>query len=232
MIGIIGAMEEEVSILLTHMTDKKSETHARMTFYSGKIREKDVVLVKSGVGKVNMAMCTQLMIDRFAPDCVINAGVAGAVAKELSVGDIVVSSEAMQYDMDCTSVGYKIGEVPGLECSVFPADPKLIALAEAAGKKAVPDVRLLTGRVVTGDRFVSDVKLKDWLRDTCGGSCAEMEGAAMAQVCCENGVPYLVLRAISDQADGDAPETFDVFIKKAIQHFSDLMLEMVSEYAL
>ena len=232
MIGIIGAMEEEVSLLLDHMTDRETKTFAGMNFYRGKIRDKDVVLVQSGVGKVNMAMCTQIMIDRFAPDCVINAGVAGAVAKELSVGDIVISDEAMQYDMDCTTVGYAVGEVPGLDCSIFPADPRLIELAQSAGEKVLPDVRLLTGRVVTGDRFVSDVSLKDWLRDTCGGCCTEMEGAAMAQVCYENSVPYLVLRAISDQADGDAPETFDVFIKKAIRHFSDLMLEMISEYAL
>lgn len=166
MIGIIGAMEEEVKALADMMSGVETATVAGMVFKKGQFKGKDVVVVRSGIGKVNAAVCTQILADRYNVDCVINTGVAGSLKNEINIGDIVISSDAIQHDMDATGFGYKMGVIPRMPVSVFEADRKLIDAARAACSEAVPEIGVFEGRVVSGDQFITDKDTKKRLVDT------------------------------------------------------------------
>ena len=193
MIGIIGAMEEEVSQLIEAMENKEKVTCAGMDFYSGTLKGKDAVVVQSGIGKVNMALCTQILADKFDVEAVINTGVAGGLYKDIEIGDIVISKDAVQHDVDATVFGYKVGEIPRMDTSYFEADKDLIELAKKTCEEVNPDINCYVGRVVSGDQFISDNDKKHYLINEFDGYCAEMEGAAMAQAAHLNQIPFIVL---------------------------------------
>lgn len=230
MLGIIGAMDEEVAKIKEEMTDVTVTTVAGMDFYEGKLGGKDAVVVRSGIGKVNAGMCTQILADRFHISAVINTGIAGSLKNEINIGDIVLSTDTVQHDMDASGFGYKIGQIPRVDTFSFPADSALIELAEACNRKVNPEIQVFRGRVVSGDQFISDKEKKRWLIETFDGSCTEMEGAAIAQAAYLNGIPYLVIRAISDKADDSAGMDYAVFEEQAIRHSVNLLLEMASKY--
>ena len=215
-IGVIGAMEEEVSSLIKQMEDAESKTIAGMTFYRGTLWNQQAVVVKSGIGKVNMAICTQILSDVNEVDMVINTGVAGGLYKDINVGDIVISSDALQHDFDVTGLGYERGVIPDMETSVFQADTELVDMAKEACEIVNPEIQCFVGRVVSGDQFISDSAKKKDLVETFGGYCAEMEGAAMAQAATLNKVPFVIIRAISDKADDSAPVSYQTFEEQAI----------------
>lgn len=227
MIGIIGAMEEEVEFLLKEMKDYKESIKAGMTFYAGTLCEKDVIIVKSGIGKVNMAMCTQILIDVFGVDKVVNTGVAGGLHSEIEIGDIVISTDALQHDVDCSVFGDPVGTIPRMDCSTFPADSEMIRIAKEACEKVNPDIRCFTGRVVSGDQFIESAEKKKFLVEQFAPHCAEMEGAAMAHVAYLNQVPFVVIRAISDKADNSAQMNYDEFKNQAIIHTVRLVKEFI-----
>lgn len=227
MIGIIGAMEEEVKALADMMSNVETATVAGMVFKKGLLKGKDAVVVRSGIGKVNAAVCTQVLADRYGVDCVINTGVAGSLKNEINIGDIVISSDAVQHDMDATGFGYEMGVIPRMPVSVFPADRKLIDAAKAACAEAVPEIGVFEGRVVSGDQFVTDKAVKKRISDTFHAYCTEMEGAAIAQAAYLNKIPYLVIRAISDKADDSASMDYGEFERKAIEHSVLLMENLV-----
>lgn len=222
-IGIIGAMQEEVESLISSMENVKKKTKASMDFYEGRLWGNDTVVVMSGIGKVNMAVCAQILIDSFGVEKLINTGVAGGLYKDIDIGDIVISSDAVQHDMDAVGFGYQLGEIPRMECSVFQADAALIKEAEEACKKANPDIQCFTGRVLSGDQFISSDEKKHWLIENFGGYCAEMEGAAMAQTAYLNDVPFVILRAISDKCDDTATVNYSEFEEAAIKHIIRLI---------
>lgn len=226
-IAIIGAMEEEVDKLKEKMQVESVETRASMEFVCGELLGKPAVVVRCGIGKVNAAICTQILADCYEVGCIINTGVAGALYRELNIGDIVLSADALQHDMDATGFGYKVGAIPRMEVSVFPADASLVKLAEEICAEVNPEIQSFTGRVVSGDQFISDREKKRWLVDTFGGYCAEMEGAAIAQAAWLNGIPFLIVRAISDKADGSAEQDYGEFEEKAIEHTVKLMCGMI-----
>ena len=227
MIGIIGAMEEEVSQLVNKMTNIEKTEIAGMIFNKGLINNKELVVVKSGIGKVNAAMCTQILATYFKVDTVINTGVAGSLRNEINIGDVVVSIDALQHDMDATGFGYKPGVIPRMKTSIFEADKKLIDAAEAACKKAVPEIGVFRGRVVSGDQFITDKAVKERLIDLFDGSCTEMEGAAIAQAAYLNNIPFLIIRAISDKADDSATMDYGEFERKAIDNSVAMLCEML-----
>ncbi|MBQ4523934.1 MAG: 5'-methylthioadenosine/adenosylhomocysteine nucleosidase [Lachnospiraceae bacterium] len=228
MLGIIGAMEEEVESLLKEMQDYKETNKAGMTFYAGTLCGKDVIIVKSGIGKVNMAMCTQILIDDFKVEKVINTGVAGGLHSEIEIGDIVVSTDALQHDVDCSVFGDPIGTIPRMDCSVFPADMEMVRIAKEACEKVNPEIKCLTGRVVSGDQFIESAEKKKFLVEQFDPYCAEMEGAAMAHVAYLNQVPFVIIRAISDKADNSAQMNYDEFKNQAIIHTVRLVKEFVT----
>lgn len=222
-IGIIGAMEEEVQSLIDFMDVEEKKEISSMVFYRGKLGKKEVVVVQSGIGKVNMAVCTQILVDIYHVNQLINTGIAGGLYQDINIGDIVISSDTLQHDMDATGFGYKLGEIPRMESSIFQADEELVKLAKEVCEEVNPDIQCFIGRVVSGDQFISSSEKKKELVDVFQGYCAEMEGAAMAQVAYLNKIPFVILRAISDKADNSATEDYPAFEKKAIKHILRLV---------
>ena len=230
MLGIIGAMDEEVAKLKEHMSDVEVITKASMDFYKGKLNGKDVVVVRSGIGKVNAAICTQILVDDFKITAVINTGIAGSLRNEINIGDIVLSTDALEHDVEATAFGYPIGQIPRMDTLAFEADKNLIALAETCCAKVNPDIKTFVGRVVSGDQFIASKEKKEWLVENFAGFCTEMEGAAIAHCAYLNNIPFLVIRAISDKADDSAQMDYPTFEALAIERSIKLMLEMVVNY--
>ena len=229
MLGIIGAMKAEVEQLKQEMKQPEIVTVAGMEFYKGTIGEKEVVVVQSGIGKVSAALCVQILADRFGVDGVVNTGIAGSLKAEINIGDIVISTDAVQHDMDATGFGYKPGVIPRMETSCFQADPTLVRAAKAACEKAVPEIQAFTGRIVSGDQFISDRAVKDHILAQFGGMCTEMEGAAIAQAAYLNKIPFVIIRAISDKADDSAVVDYPAFERQAILHSVALVENFVTK---
>lgn len=231
MLGIIGAMDVEVAEVKEAMQGVEVKTMAGMDFYKGTLKGKEAVVVRSGIGKVNAAVCTQVLVDHFGVTAVINTGIAGSLKNEIEIGDVVLSTDTVQHDMDATGFGYPAGEIPQMECSVFPADETLIKLAENCCKEVNPEIGVFTGRIVSGDQFVSDRVKKDWIAETFGGFCTEMEGAAIAQAAYLNHIPFLIIRAISDKADNSATMDYSEFEARAVRHSVNLILAIAERYS-
>lgn len=227
-IGIIGAMELEVAELKSKMELKNVVDKAGMQFHEGVLNGKGVVIVQCGIGKVNAGICVQILADIFAVDAVINTGVAGSLRAEINIGDIVVSTDACEHDMDVSALGYEPGIIPQMETSFFKADRKLAKEAISVCREVNPEINVYEGRVVSGDQFISDGTVKDRLIQQFDGSCAEMEGAAIAHAAFLNKLPYVVLRAISDKADGSAHMDYPEFERAAAAHCAKLVENLVA----
>lgn len=225
-IGIIGAMEEEIERFLPHLDEVHEEVYAGIRYLIGKMKEKPAVLVKSGVGKVNAAVCTQILIDRYQISAIIFTGVAGALHPELEIGDLVISTEAMQHDIDVTPLGFPRGTIPFFPQSLFPADPKLVEIAVTAGEKTSAG-KVMRGRILSGDQFFNDAGKVKELFETLHGICTEMEGAAVAQVAFMNQVPFVIIRSISDKADGSSHIDFQTFTHLAAERSTQVVLSML-----
>ena len=227
MLGIIGAMEVEVKELREMMENPQAQTVAGMTFYEGTIKGKDVVVVRSGIGKVNAGLCSQILVDRYHVDGIINTGIAGSLRNEINIGDIVLSTTAVQHDMDASGFGSEVGEIPQMGIKEFPTDDTLRELAIKCCQQANPDIQTFSGRIASGDQFISSKEKKNWIHDTFDAYCTEMEGAAIAQAAYLNKVPCLIIRAISDKADDSANRDYSVFEAKAVEHSVRLMAAML-----
>ncbi len=230
MLGFIGAMDEEIVGITAELSDVSVLLKAGLTFTKGTYRDKHVVVVKAGIGKVNAAMCTQLLIDNFKVDAVINTGIAGSLKSKLNIGDIVLSTDAVEYDMDATAFGYPLGQIPQLKAFSFEASAQLRKLCQELASKKLNGISCLEGRILTGDRFVSSKSFKEMLIKTFDGSCCEMEGAAIAHVCSLNNVPFLIIRAISDSADDSASMNYNEFEKLAANNSIALSLSLIEAY--
>ena len=199
-IGIIGAMDVDVERLKADMTVTRQITKAQMHFCEGILKNQPVVVVRSGIGKVNAAVCTQILVDEFGVDAVINTGIAGSLNAQIDIGDIVISTDVLHHDMDAVNFGYAPGQIPQMEVFSFVADEPMAELAEKVCHQVNPEIKVFRGRVVSG------------------GFCTEMEGAAIAQAAYLNQIPFIVIRAISDKADDSASEDYPTFEKKAVEH--------------
>lgn len=211
-------MELEVEALKEQMDVKNIVEKASMKFYEGTLRGKDVVIVQCGIGKVNAGICVQILADLFQVDAVINTGVAGSLRAEINIGDIVVSTDACEHDMDVTALGYKQGIIPQMKESFFKADRQLVEAAIEVCREVNPDINVYEGRVLSGDQFISGEEIKNKLIDLFDGFCTEMEGAAIAHAAFLNEIPYVVIRAISDKADGSAHMDYPEFERAAAAH--------------
>ncbi|MDD5934554.1 MAG: 5'-methylthioadenosine/adenosylhomocysteine nucleosidase [Clostridiales bacterium] len=228
MIGIIGAMEEEVTQLKAKMQDVTVSKKACMEFNKGTLCGKEVVVVRSGIGKVNAALCAQILADDFQVSCIINTGIAGSLNNDINIGDIVLSTDALQHDFDAVTFGYELGVIPRMETSIFKADKKLVALAKKTCEEVNSDIQVFTGRVVSGDQFIADKDVKERLVSNFDPLCTEMEGAAIAHAAFLNHIPFLIVRAISDKADNSAEVDYPTFEAKAIEHTVKLMNALVA----
>ena len=200
-IGIIGAMDVEVTSLKEAANIKKTTVIAEMEFNEGTLGDKNVVIVKCGMGKVNAGICAHTLINQFGCTKIINTGVAGSLDNQINIGDIVVSVDAVQHDYDVEAIGFAKGEIPYTGLYAFPADDAMREAAVKAVRESAPEVSVFEGRVCSGDQFISTKEQKDRIVGNFGGMCCEMEGAAIAQTCYLNSTPFVVIRAISDKPD-------------------------------
>ncbi len=217
-IGIIGAMEVEVSSLKSKLCAASARTVAGMEFVEGDLAGVPVVVVFCSVGKVNAGICVQILVDCFGVTQVINTGVAGSLDATINIGDLVVSTDAVYHDMDVCNLGYQPGQVPGFDRVSFPADNDLRVLVERAAAEVAPEIQVFEGRVASGDQFIGDDAEKRRIISTFDARCCEMEGAAIAHACYLNNIPFVVVRAISDKADGSDAESYPVFEERAARH--------------
>ena len=228
-LGIIGAMDIEVAGLKADMEIKREVRKAKMDFCEGVLKGHDVVVVKSGIGKVNAAVCTQILVDEFQVDAVINTGIAGSLNAKIDIGDIVISTDVVHHDMDAVNFGYEPGQIPQMDVFSFAADETLAKLAEEACLEVNPEISVFHGRIVSGDQFVADKAVKERIVNLFHGYCTEMEGASIAQAAYLNEVPFVILRAISDKADDSASEDYPTFEKKAAQHCINLVEKLLEK---
>lgn len=226
-IGIIGAMDIEVVALKEKIENVKISTFAGIEFHSGVLKGQKVVVAKCGIGKVNAAICTQVMIDKYNVTHVINTGVAGALDSKLDVTHVVISDELMQHDFDTSAVGDKKGVVCGLDTETFKADRNLIEVAKEASIQVLDPSIVHIGNIASGDQFVSCETIKKEVRELHNAYCIEMEGASIAHVCYLNKVPFVVIRAISDKAGEDAHLTYDEFVGIAAKNSTKIVFKIL-----
>lgn len=219
-IAIIGAMQVEIDQIIANLENPLTMDYADITVHRGLLHGAPVVVMRSGVGKVSAAMCTQSLIDHFSPEMVINTGIGGSLDASLNIGDIVVSSDLVQHDVDVTALGYEPGVIPqlggeGRGMFNFEADENLRDALLRAAEQVAPEITAASGRIASGDQFIAAPDQRKKIVDTFGARCCEMEGAAIAQVCWRNGLPFVVARVISDKADGSADMDYPTFEEQA-----------------
>jgi len=227
-LGIIGAMAVEVELLKSQLKNLSATEKAGMQFYCGELNSLPVVIVQCGVGKVNAAICTQILCDYYSVTHIVNTGVAGSLKAELDIGDLVVSQDAVHHDMDVTYLSYPVGQVPGLDVRAFPADRMLMAAALEAAQAVIPGHCSL-GTVASGDQFVASREKKEQILANTNASCTEMEGASIAHTAWRNQVPFVIIRAISDKADNSAQMDYPVFEAMAAKRCAEVVLKLTEK---
>ncbi|WMJ81377.1 5'-methylthioadenosine/adenosylhomocysteine nucleosidase [Clostridium sp. MB40-C1] len=225
-IGIIGAMDEEVEILLKNIDIKAINEKASMKFNLGKLWGNDVVVVRSGIGKVNAAVCAQILIDDYKADKIINVGVAGGMGKDIYPGDVVIADTLVQHDVDTSVFGDKLGQIPRLEVFDFKCDEDLIKLAKNACDKNT-SCNSFVGRIVSGDQFIASIEKIEWLKKEFNAISCEMEGASIAHVCHLNHIPFVIIRSISDNASNGAHIDYEKFIPIAVKNSTNILKSML-----
>jgi len=228
-IGIVGAMEQEIELLRSMLEDVNIKNAAGSEFIQGRLYDRDVVLVRCGVGKVNAAVCTQALLDLCGADYIVNTGVAGGIARGVGLGDVVITTDFVQHDFDCVGAGYAAGVIPGDKPGFYKADGALAARAAAACDAVFPESKVHTGLIATGDRFVTSSEAVRSLRESYNPLCVDMETAAIAQTCALNGVPFVAVRSISDNADEEAGMTFEQYLKLAAEESCRVVCQMVKD---
>ena len=224
-LGIIGAMTVEVETLKSAMTNLTVTRKAGMEFYDGVLEGLPAVVVQCGVGKVNAAMCAQVLCDCFEATHLVNTGIAGSLCADLDIGDLVVSKDAMYHDFDVQHFGYEMGEVPGMGVLTFPASEAMMEYATSAAESVHPG-HVKTGRIASGDMFVAEKTVKENIIAKTHAVCTEMEGTAIAHVAFRNHLPFVILRAISDKADDSAEMDYPTFEAQAAHRCAQVTLRM------
>lgn len=224
-VGIIGAMDDEIAMYVKHIQNMKETKHKMLTFYSGILQGKEVVVVKSGVGKVFAAMICQYLIDKFRVDLVMFTGVGGSLNKKLEIGDVVISEDSVHHDFNATALGFPRGNISYTNYRFFNAEKRLMELAL---KAKLGHNKIIKGRILTGDQFLTHKEKQEhqYLTKELAGDCVEMEGAAVAQVCVINEIPHLIVRTVSDKADGTAVKDYNTFTP-IVAHNSFKIVEFV-----
>lgn len=227
-LGIIGAMDIEVAALKEKMENMTVRTIADSQYCEGILEGMDAVVVQCGVGKVNAALCAQILCSCFGVTHIVNTGIAGSLNAQLDIGDFVISTDAVYHDMDATNFGYPMCQVPGMRVLAFPADEVLSAMAYRVADEIHPG-HVRCGRVATGDQFVADKSLKAKIIENTGAYCTEMEGAAIAHTAWKNGIPFVIIRAISDKADDSAEMDYPTFEAQAAQRCARVTQALAKE---
>lgn len=229
-VGIIGAMDEEITYLKSKLLNLEENNIANYIYFTGQINNIHIILFKSGIGKVNAAIGTTLLIDRFSPNYIINTGSAGAFSEELNIGDVVIPSEIRHHDVDTTIFGYEYGQIPGMPAAFSP-DSKLLSITETALKRI--NSNAATDKVLgTGDSFMdTNISPKNFDKFLPKIDAVEMEAAAIAQTCYQLNIPFVIIRSISDAPGKEAKETFKKYLETASKNSATMVLEIINELA-
>lgn len=227
-IGVIGALGEEVSSLISELENYKCEKISGIEFHLGRLSGKAVAIAKCGVGKVFAAICAEAMIINYSPSLIINSGVGGALASGLSAGDIVIADKLCQHDMDTSALGDPKGLISGINMIYFDSDKKAVEILKEASKKL--PCKALVGTVASGDKFIADASDKRFITENFSAVACEMEGGAIAQAAFVNNTPFVVIRAISDSADGEANMSYAEFLPIAAERSSSLTRSLIELY--
>jgi adenosylhomocysteine nucleosidase len=230
-IGIIGAMEEEISFFRQEIDNLDEIQKGKRIYYTGAWKGHDVFISRCGVGKVNAAITSQVLIDVFGAEIIIFTGVAGGAEENLNVGDVVISTSCQQHDIDASPLGFERGTIPMFDGpSDFQADKGLLDIAYRSALNTVSnDIKVVKGKIVSGDQFIADTDKVKQLRNDFSAACVEMEGAAVAQSAYFNNIPFVVIRSISDKANGEAAESFETFVNKAAENSAAIVEKMLKE---
>lgn len=232
-IAVIGAMDCEIELLRNLLENPEEIQAGKFTVFKGKFGKHEVIVARSGVGKVAAASCTQFLTDKFQPDCIINTGVAGGIAEDLKIGDVVIATKLVHHDFDATALGYARGYVcNGInpkEPTYFYADELLNEKFEEVARKTLPQENLHTGIIASGDMFIGTVEKKTELKKLFNATAGEMESAAIAQTAFLNNIPFLIVRAISDLADGTKTENFGEFEHHSAQISAEIIKNLLYE---
>lgn len=227
-LGIIAAMSEELEVLLKEIEIQEQNEKANMTFYKGTIYGKEIIAVVCGIGKVNSAICAQILVSEYNVDKIVNVGVAGGIGKDIYPGDVVIAENLVQHDMDTSIFGDKLGQIPRLDTFDFKCDESLISLAKDACAE-IDGFNSFTGRIVSGDQFIASVEKIQWLNKEFEAISCEMEGASIAQVCYLNSIPFVVIRSISDNANNGAHMDYQKFIPIAVKNSTEILKRMINK---
>lgn len=227
-LGIISAMTEELELLLKDMSIQEETKKANMAFYKGTLGDKNIIAVVCGIGKVNAAICTQILISEYRVSSIINVGVAGGIGKNIYPGDVVVGTDLVQHDMDTTAFGDPHGQIPRLDTFDFKCDEKLVKAALAACEE-IKEINTFSGRIVSGDQFISSVEKIQWFEKEFNAISCEMEGASIAHVCYLNNIPCVVIRSISDNANNGAHMDYEKFIPIAVRNSTIILKSMLEK---
>ena len=227
-LGIISAMSEELELLLKDMDIKEETKRANMTFYKGTLGDKDIIAVVCGIGKVNAAVCSQILISEFNATSIINVGVAGGIGKDIYPGDVVVGTNLVQHDMDTTAFGDPHGQIPRLDTFDFKCNETLVKAALEACEE-INEINTFSGRIISGDQFISSVNKIKWFEEEFKAMACEMEGASIAQVCYLNNIPCVVIRSISDNANNGAHMDYEKFIPIAVRNSTIILKNMLQK---
>ena len=225
-LGIVSAMQEELDLLLKDMTINEETKKANMTFYKGTLDNKDIIAVVCGIGKVNAAVCSQILISEFNVTSIINVGVAGGIGKDIYPGDVVVATNLVQHDMDTTVFGDPHGQIPRLDTFDFKCDETLVKASLDACEE-IKEINTFSGRIISGDQFISSVEKIQWFEKEFNAMACEMEGASIAQVCYLNNIPFVVIRSISDNANNGAHMDYEKFIPIAVRNSTILLKNII-----
>ncbi|MBS5940021.1 MAG: 5'-methylthioadenosine/adenosylhomocysteine nucleosidase [Clostridium sp.] len=225
-LGIVSAMQEELDLLLKDMTINEETKKANMTFYKGTLDNKDIIAVVCGIGKVNAAVCSQILISEFNVTSIINVGVAGGIGKDIYPGDVVVGTNLVQHDMDTTVFGDPHGQIPRLDTFDFKCDEALVKASLEACEE-IKEINTFSGRIISGDQFISSVEKIQWFEKEFNAMACEMEGASIAQVCYLNNIPFVVIRSISDNANNGAHMDYEKFIPIAVRNSTILLKNII-----
>ena len=228
-IGIIAAEQEEFESILEEMKEEDRKEIYELTFVKGKIKEKACILVKGGVGKVNAARATQILIDKFKPDYIINVGVAGGLNPMLNIGDIVIGETLVQHDFDITAFGHTKGYIPGVGDKIYSDEYLINKIEEAIGNQEERVYNYEKGVIASGDIFCTEIPMRDKIYAKFNAECVEMEGAAIAQVCSLCNVPFVVIRSISDTPNGKNEVAYQQFIELASKRCANILKEFLKE---
>ena len=228
MIGLVGAMEEEIILLKEHMQNVESILYAGVTFYQGQLTGKSVVLCKSGVGKVNAACAALFMSLHFKATSLVFSGIAGGVSPSVNIGDIVVADDALYHDMDATAMGWKLSEIPDGSASLFMCNPELSTIFVKHGKQLFGEGAIHRGRIVSGDQFIADKEKVAIFRQKFQAVAVDMESAAFAHAASKLHIPFCIIRSISDKSDDSASIDYPTFADESAKRSSQLIVDAVA----